>query len=422
MKINFKYSSIKESDIFELEREILEIVGNFEKGNCLGEEYAGWREYPLSVNDEVITRIKDDAKNIIDNHDVFVVCGIGGSYLGARAVIEAINGFVKSNSIDIVYLGNTFDERYTNDVLNYLKDKDFFVNVISKSGSTLETAFAFRKLKELLKDRYGDDYNKHIIATTDKEKGCLREMAVLENYSTYAIPENIGGRYSVFTPVGLLPIAVAGIDVEKFIEGAKSARFHVLNEKFENNLAYKYSAYRYLNYKNGKNIEVLSTYSPYLNMLSEWWKQLFGESEGKDGKGIFPASVTFSTDLHSLGQFIQQGSKNLFITQLLVEESGNLKVATDGCDVDKLNYIHDLSLADLNYKAQIGTSKAHHETGGVNNAVFEVGEVNENTIGYIMYIYMYACMIGSYLMGVNPFDQPGVEFYKREMKKLLQKK
>lgn len=418
--LDYTYSSVKLNDLKKHEKTIQEIVERFKNKNCEGNDYLGWYQFPINIKDYEVDAINAAAIQIKKSGNVLVVCGIGGSYLGARAVIEAIKGFYKSD-IEIIYMGNTFDEKYTKDTIEYLKNKDFCVNVISKSGSTLETAVAFRLLKELMDNKYGEAANKRIYVTTDKENGCLRKMTEDAGYCSFVIPEDVGGRYSVFTPVGLLPLAVAGVDIKEFLSGAKSSYNDFNNDSLEKNVSYQYAAYRYEQYlSKSKNIEVFASYSPYLNMIAEWWKQLFGESEGKNGKGLFPASVTFSTDLHSLGQFIQEGSKNLFITQLKVLDSGNLYVEKFEDDVDGLNYLKDISLDEINKSAQEGTNKAHF-CGEVDTLSIIINSINEYNIGYILYSFMCSCMISAYLLGVNPFNQPGVEFYKREMKKILKK-
>ena len=420
IKTDYKYSSIDLEQLKTIEQRIFDVVNDFENKRCLGNDFIGWYTYLDDVSGELLDRINRDAQEITDNYDVLVVCGIGGSYLGARAVIEAIKGFIYSG-VEIIYLGNTFDERYTADVLRYLENKNFCVNVISKSGGTLETATSFRLLKRMLKEKYGKEYNKRIYAITDQFDGCLRKMADEEGYKTYCIPKDVGGRYSVFTPVGLLPLAAAGVDIGSFVEGAKQARSHVAIKDVGGNVAYQYAGYRYLQYSKGKTVELFASYTPYLNMLSEWWKQLFGESEGKNGKGLFPASVTFSTDLHSLGQFVQEGTKLCFITQLKVLNKGVLKIGVEDNDVDNLNYLKDRTLGEINLIAQEGTNKAHYQIGDVDNFTFVMDVVNEFSVGYMLFVFMYSCMISAGLLGVNAFDQPGVEFYKKEMKSLLKK-
>ena len=418
MELNYGYSSIKLNDLKKYETQINEIVNKFNNKECLGNDYIGWYDYPFNIKDDEIEDMIKTAEDIRNKCDVFVVCGIGGSYLGARAVIESVKGFV-DKEIEIVYFGNTFDERYLNDVVNYLKDKEFCVNVISKSGSTLETALAFRMLKQLLEEKYGEEAASRIYATTDETNGCLRQMTEEKKYKSYVIPQNVGGRYSVFTPVGLLPVAVAGVNIKELLGGAKDAIINVVNKSFEENIACQYAAYRYHQYINGNKIELFTSYSPYLSMVSEWWKQLFGESEGKENKGLFPASVNFSTDLHSLGQFVQEGSKVLFITQIKVLDKGVLKIKMDNENMDNLNYLGQFTFAEINLKAQEGTNTAHYNIGGVDNLTFEIEKINEFNVGKLLYIFMYSCMISAGLLEVNAFNQPGVEFYKAEMKKLL---
>lgn len=421
LKLDYTYSSIKENSLKKYEKKINDIVLNFKNKNCAGSDFVGWYEYPTLISENDFSKLEKCAKKVRKQSSVFVVCGIGGSYLGTRAVVEAIKGFYKKE-IEIIYLGNTFDERYTSDVLEYLKDKDFSVNVISKSGTTLETAISFRLLKELLFEKYGEKASERIIATTDEKNGALRKMVEKEGYESFVIPSDIGGRYSVFTPVGLLPLAVVGVDIKEFVNGAILAKENFEKESIEENVAYQYASYRNVQYlKKKKKVELFASYSPYNAMLAEWWKQLFGESEGKEGKALFPASVTFSTDLHSLGQYIQEGNKLLFITQLKFDRAGNLFIKEDQDNMDGLNYIKEFSLNEINGFAQDGTNKAHYEIGNVDTISLCMEEMNEKTLGYLLYFFMFSCMISAYLLKINPFDQPGVEFYKREMKKKLKK-
>lgn len=418
INLDYTYSSVKLEHLKKYEKDILKIVENFESRNCDGNDYLGWYEYPNSAV-EILDDIERVARNIKNNSRVFVVCGIGGSYLGARSVIEAIKGFYNTD-VEIIYLGNTLDERYIQDTIDYLKDKDFSVNVISKSGTTLETALAFRLLKKMLMDKYGDKYINRIYITTDEKNGCLRKFSDEKNICSFTIPSDIGGRYSVFTPVGLLPLAVAGVDVRAFVFGAISSFRDFKERNIDKNIAYQYAAYRYSQYICDKKVvELFATYSPYLNMVSEWWKQLFGESEGKQGRGLYPASVNFSTDLHSLGQFIQQGSKCLFVTQLKIQNNGKLFIEKEEDDFDNLNYVEKISFDRINQIAQSGTNKAHFEYGGVNTLGIVLENLTAGSLGYFMHFMMCSCMISGYLLGVNPFDQPGVEFYKQEMKKIL---
>jgi len=420
VRLCYEYSNTKLKDLTKYECEIKTIVENFKNKNCAGNDYLGWYDYPNEISETFINNIYECANVIKENSEVLVVCGIGGSYLGARAVIEAIKGF-KYKDLEIIYMGNTFDEKYTEDMLKYLLSKDFSVNVISKSGTTLETAFAFRLLKEMLENKYGEHAKQRIFVTTDEIDGCLRKICCQEGYKSFSIPKDIGGRYSVFTPVGLLPMAVMGVDIRELCNGVKKAKEEMDINDFANNIAYQYAAYRFHQYSGGKKIELFSSYSPYLVMVAEWWKQLFGESEGKNGKGLFPASVNFSTDLHSLGQFVQQGSKILYVTQLKVLGEGKLKLNYDEENFDDLNYLTETPLKEINLKAQEGTNKAHYGIGRVDNLTLELKNIDEFNLGYLLYFFMYSCMISAYLIGVNPFDQPGVEFYKKEMKKLLKK-
>ena len=421
LKLDYSYSSVKLSNLKKYEKRINEIVCDFKNKNCEGNDYIGWYDYCCSISEDDFSKLENCAKKIRNNSQVLVVCGIGGSYLGTRAVVEAIKGNY-STDIEIVYLGNTFDERYTKDVLNYLKDKDFSVNVISKSGSTLETAIAFRLLKQLLEEKYGDKAKDRIYATTDAENGSLRKMVGKNGYQSFVIPSNVGGRYSVFTPVGLLPLAVKNINIREFVSGAIRAYEDLKNESIENNVAYQYASYRYTQYlKKRKKVELLASYCPYYTMLSEWWKQLFGESEGKNGRGLFPASVIFSTDLHSLGQYIQEGNKLLFVTQMKFNRKGSLHLGEDKENLDGLNYLNEFDLDQINGFAQDGTNKAHYEIGKVDTLSLCIDEMNEKTLGYLLFFFMFSCMISAYLLKVNPFNQPGVEFYKSEMKKKMKK-
>ncbi len=418
IKLDYTYSSFGVNQLKKYEEEVLKIVEKFESKECEGNDYLGWYDYSNDAIN-ILDDIEKIASKIKSESQVFVVCGIGGSYLGARAVIEAVKGFYNTD-VEIVYLGNTLDERYIQDTLDYLKDKDFSVNVISKSGTTLETALAFRLLKKILMNKYGEEYINRLYITTDEKNGCLRKFSDENNICSFTIPSNIGGRYSVFTPVGLLPLAVAGVDIRDFISGAISSSKDFKEKNIEKNIFYQYAAYRYNQYvSNNKVVELFATYSPYLNMVSEWWKQLFGESEGKQGKGLYPASVNFSTDLHSLGQFVQQGSKCLFVTQLKIQREGNLFVEKEENDFDNLNYVCQISFENINRVAQLGTNKAHFEYGSVDTLSIVLCDLTAKSLGYLMHFMMCSCMISGYLIGVNPFDQPGVEFYKQEMKKML---
>lgn len=394
------------------------------EGTGEGSDFLGWVDYPETYDKEELERILADAKYVRDNFDVLVVAGIGGSYLGARAAIEALRGVSPAKKPEIIYLGQSLDADYVADLLDYLKTKRFAVNVISKSGTTTETSVAFRLLKNLLEKTLGKEgARKAIYATTDKEKGALLTLAKQEGYARYVLPANIGGRYSVFTAVGLFPIAVAGIDVRALLDGAHQAMIDLRNPDLSANPAYKYAVIRrHLYAEEKKTAEFLITYSPSTVQIGEWWKQLFGESEGKDGEGLLPASVTFTTDLHSMGQFIQDGKKTFFETTIHVNKNRRiLSVPSDPDDLDGLNYLAGKDLGEIQNKAYEGTILAHTETGKNDNIVFEVDEMDPYHLGYLLYLFMKACGMSAYLNGVNPFNQPGVEVYKKNMFHLLGK-
>ncbi len=417
INIDFNYCNLKIADILKYQEKINKIENN---EDLPGKEYSGWLDYPGSISKELIVDINKTAKKIVSNNEVLVVCGIGGSYLGAKTVIDALTNNFKSE-FKIIYLGTSLSEDEIIEALDYLKDKDFAVNVISKSGTTLETALIFRFLKNLLEKKYGAEARSRIIVTTDEFSGGLRELSIEKEYKTYFIPSDIGGRYSVFTPVGLLPIAASGLDIDEFIKGARLASKDLKEVSIEKNLAYQYALYRYINYINGKSVELFVNYNPKLESLNEWWKQLFGESEGKNGKGLFPASSIFPKDLHSLGQFIQDGSKILFETIISFNKPGNLMVEKIGNNFDGLNYLSSKSVSEINKNIKIGTAKAHFK-GSVNNLIIEVDKRDEKGLGYLLYFLMKSCVISSYLLGVNPFDQPGVELYKKEVFEIMNKK
>lgn len=386
-----------------------------------GNDFLGWADYPYTYDKEEFARIKKDAEYIRNNFDILVVCGIGGSYLGARAAIDALNGIHPTNKVEIIYMGQTFAASYVKQVLDYLKGKKFAINVISKSGTTTETAVAFRLLRELLESQVGkEEAAKAIFATTDKEKGALLELCKKYGYERYVLPDDVGGRYSVFTAVGLLPMAVAGIDIDAFMEGAKEEKDELDNGEI--NEAYKYAVARHILYKSGYAVEMFVTYEPRFVQLGEWWKQLFGESEGKDGTGLLPDSATFTTDLHSLGQFIQQGSKVLFESILnIVHPDADAAIPGDPDNLDGLNYLEGKTLDYVSKKAMEGTIDAHVNSGKVPNIVVDVEKMDAKHLGAIMYFYMRACAMSAYLNKINPFNQPGVEIYKKNMFHLLGK-
>lgn len=388
-----------------------------------GNDYLGWLDWPLNFDKEEFDKIVQWGEEIRNNANTLVVCGIGGSYLGARAVIEMVQGLFPTRDIEIIYLGNTFSSTYFLQVQEYLKNRNIYVNVISKSGTTLETAMAFRMLKQFMEDKYGTDSKNRIIATTDKSRGVLKEVADLKGYRTLTIPDDIGGRYSVNTAVGLLPLAACGIDIASFMEGFKAGYTNYGSADLQQNPAYRYAVARRILQNQGKDVELLVTYEPHMTMFAEWWKQLFGESEGKDGLGIYPASVNFSTDLHSMGQFVQEGKKILFET--LVEVKKPMLDATfpsDAEDIDKLNYLAGKGLDYVNKTAAQGTLSAHHDTGKVPNLIVKVADTTAYSVGDLMYFFFKAIAMTSYLLDINPFNQPGVEVYKKNMFGLLGKK
>ncbi len=389
----------------------------------LGNDFLGWTTWPKDYDKEEFARIQKAAEEIKANYDVLVVAGIGGSYLGARCAIEALNGLFPNNKTEIIYIGNTLSSNYVHQVLNYLKDKNFAINVISKSGTTTETSVAFRLLKELLISKVGEEKAyKAIYATTDKARGALKTEANQNGYQTFIIPDDIGGRYSVLTAVGLLPIAVAGCNIEEMMRGAKDAMEEFDNDDVLSNPCYQYAVSRHYLSNLNKSVEMFITYEPQFTQLGEWFKQLFGESEGKEGKGLLPTSATFSTDLHSLGQFIQEGTPLLFETIFVVDTPNHdVTINADQNDLDGLNYLAGKKLSYVNQKAFEGTLSAHVEEGKIPNIVLSLPKMDEYNLGYLFFFFMKACAMSAYLLNINPFNQPGVEVYKKRMFKLLGK-
>ncbi len=394
-----------------------------------GSDYLGWIDLPVNYDKEEFARIRNAAKQIQSDSDALVVIGIGGSYLGARAAIEMLtHSFYnlmpkdKRKTPEIYFVGNNISSTYVTHLLQLLEGKNFSVNVISKSGTTTEPAIAFRIFREVLEKKYGKEAaRKRIYATTDQAKGALKKLAAEEGYESFVIPDDVGGRYSVLTAVGLLPIAAAGIDIEAMMKGAADARQDFSNPNLKENLSYQYAAVRNALYRKGKGIEILVNYEPALHFVSEWWKQLYGESEGKDHKGIYPASVDFSTDLHSMGQFIQEGARILFETVVMVDQvSEQITIGTDADNLDGLNFLSGKTMDFVNKKAFEGTMLAHAD-GGVPNLIVTLPDLSPYTFGYMVYFFEKACGISGYLLGVNPFDQPGVEAYKKNMFALLGK-
>lgn len=394
-----------------------------------GSEFTGWVDLPVNYDKVEFERIKKCSEKIREDSDILIVVGIGGSYLGARAAIEMLAGsFYNLQRMKdkkgpmVLFAGNSISSAYMHELVEFIKNYDVSINVISKSGTTTEPAIAFRILKEQMEKKYGrEEAARRIYATTDKQKGALRTLAEKEGYETFVIPDDIGGRYSVLTAVGLLPIAVAGMYIDKIMEGARDACLVYLNPDLEKNPCYQYAAYRNALYKKGKVIELMVNYEPSFHYFTEWWKQLYGESEGKDQKGIFPAGADFSTDLHSLGQYIQDGLRVLFETVLLVDKPRHsFTIGHDTENLDGLNYISGMDMDEVNRYAAIGTILAHKD-GGVPNLVISIPEINEYNFGWLVYFFEKACGISGYLLGVNPFDQPGVEAYKKNMFALLGK-
>jgi glucose-6-phosphate isomerase len=394
-----------------------------------GNDFLGWVDLPVNYDKEEFSRIQKSAEKIKSDSDVLLVVGIGGSYLGARAAIEMLThsfyniiGQTKRKTPQVIFVGNNISSTYVKELFDVLDGKDVSVNVISKSGTTTEPAIAFRIFRKFLEEKYGvDEARKRIYATTDGEKGALRTLANEEGYETFIIPDDVGGRYSVLTAVGLLPIAVSGVDIEAMMKGAADASEEFNNSELEQNSAYQYAAVRNALYNKGYTIEMLINYEPSLQYFSEWWKQLFGESEGKDNKGIFPASANFSTDLHSMGQYVQEGRRDLFETILNVENvREEVTIEEAESDLDGLNYLAGKTMDFVNKKAFQGTMLAHQD-GGVPNLILNVPDQSPYTFGYLVYFFEKACAMSGYLLGVNPFDQPGVEAYKKNMFALLGK-
>ena len=410
-------------DIVESAKEVL--VSKSGAGN----DFLGWIDLPVDYDKEEFDRIKKAADKIRSDSEVLLVIGIGGSYLGARAAIEFLrhsfyNIIPKElrNAPEIYFVGNSISSTYIKHLMDVIGDRDFSINMISKSGTTTEPAIAFRVFKEMLEKKYGKaEASKRIYATTDKARGSLKNLANEEGYESFVVPDNVGGRFSVLTAVGLLPIAVSGADIDKLMEGAQSGREQALTAPFEENDALQYAAVRNILLRKGKNIEIMANYEPSVHFVSEWWKQLYGESEGKDQKGIFPASVDLTTDLHSMGQFIQDGSRNLFETVINIETSREtITIGEEPTDLDGLNYLAGKTVDFVNKSAMNGTILAHTD-GDVPNTVINVPEVNEFYLGQLFYFFEFACGVSGYTLGVNPFNQPGVESYKKNMFALLGK-
>ena len=421
-------SFVSEEKLMGMEAEVKAAVKTLEEGTGAGNDFLGWINLPTDYDKEEFDRIKKAAEKIKSDSDVLVVVGIGGSYLGARAAIELLshtfyNKLSKEErkAPEVYFAGNSISGTYLAHLIQVIGDRDFSVNVISKSGTTTEPAIAFRIFKEMLEKKYGvEEARKRIYATTDAAKGALKKLSTEEGYETFTIPDNVGGRFSVLTPVGLLPIAAAGISIDDLMAGAREAQ-NDYKAEFKNNDCYKYAAVRNLLLRDGKAIELLINYEPKVHFVAEWWKQLFGESEGKDGKGLFPASVDLSTDLHSMGQYIQDGQRILFETLIdVISPDADVVIPFDEADLDGLNYIAGKGMNFVNQKAMEGTQLAHVD-GGVPNIRIAVPKMDAFNLGYLFYFFEKACGVSGYLLDVNPFNQPGVEAYKKNMFALLGK-
>lgn len=422
LTLDLTHALLKE-DVNSYQDEVTKIDAELVNGTCKGNDFIGWLTWWKDYDKEEFARIKEAAKRIQDTSDVLVVCGIGGSYLGARAAIEMVNGLYPERQIEVVYLGNTFSSTYIAQVMNYIKDKEVSVNVISKSGTTTETALAFRILKQFMEDKYGkDEAAKRIYATTDKARGALKPLADAAGYETFVIPDDIGGRFSVITPVGLLPIAAAGISIDDLMKGLADGAAEYAPADLNENPAYRYAVARRILQNQGYDVELFVNYEPQMKMVAEWWKQLFGESEGKDNLGILPDSVNYSTDLHSLGQFVQEGKKVLFETNLYVDQPMiDIEFPGDDENADKMNYLAGKSVDWANKMAAKGTLMAHEETGGVPNILITMPSMSAYDFGNMCMFFFKAIAMTTLMNGSNPFNQPGVEVYKKNMFKLLGK-
>ena len=415
-------SFVNKDDLNTIEEEIKIAHETLHNETGEGSEFLGWVNLPNSYDKAEFALVKESALKIRENSNILLVIGIGGSYLGSKAAIEMLSKhFNRNKKLEVIFVGHHISSTYIQDLVDYIDGQDFSINVISKSGTTTEPAIAFRVFKKLLIAKYGKiEARNRIYATTDGEKGALRTLADKEGYTTFVVPNNVGGRFSVLTSVGLLPIAAAGINIDELMSGAKDAYSEYLEYSSENQ-AYRYVAIRNLLYRSGKKIEMLVNYEPALYFLGEWWKQLFGESEGKNKLGIFPASASFSTDLHSLGQYIQDGERHLFETVLNVKKSQReLIIESDDLNLDGLNYLTGKTVDYVNNKAFLGTLLAHTD-GGVPNVIIDIPEISPYSFGYLVYFFEKACAVSGYVLGVNPFNQPGVEDYKRNMFALLEK-
>ena len=413
----------------KLNEQLADYAESVKKAHCdlhertgKGSDFLGWVDWPVNYDKEEFRRILELKDRMKGRYDTVLVCGIGGSYLGARAALEMINGLYPDNGIETIFIGNTFSHTYVSQVLNHIKDREVVLNVISKSGTTTETSISFRIFKQFMEEKYGDEAKDRIFATTDKARGTLKQLADRMGYETFVIPDDIGGRYSVSTAVGLLPLALSGIDIEELMKGSLKAHEELNDENVLTNPAYQYAVARRILDKAGYSAEYFITYHLQLNMIAEWWKQLFGESEGKDGKGILPTSACFSTDLHSIGQFIQEGTKTEFETVFYVDDMPlDIVFPDDEENLDNMNYLSGKKLSWVNEMAFEGTLSAHSEEGNNPNIVIHLENNSAFAFGYMIYFFFLACGMTCYLLDVNPFNQPGVEVYKKKMFRLLGK-
>ena len=410
-------------DILSYQSDVTRIHHMIHEKTGAGNDFLGWVDLPRDYNKEEFDRIQQLAAKLKGKYDTLIVCGIGGSYLGAAAAIDMIRGLYPEEGPEVLFTGNTFSSTYMSQILKHIENRSVVLDVVSKSGTTTETALAFRMLREFMEKKYGKEECKwRIVVTTDRAKGTLKALADQEGYEEFVVPDDIGGRYSVLSAVGLVPMALAGIDINKVMEGFAAAYKDLDTDDLKKNPAYRYGVTRRILQNQGYNVEMFVTYEPQMRLVGEWWKQLFGESEGKDGKGLLPDSVTFSTDLHSMGQFIQQGNKLLFETGIKVNHpTENLTIPDDPANFDQMNYLSGKDLDWVNKMAQEGTLQAHVEDGHVPNLMITLDDMKEYTFGYMCYFFFLACAMTCYMLDINPFNQPGVEIYKRNMFHLLGK-
>lgn len=422
ISLDLSHAKLKE-DLSSWQEKVNEVDASLQNGTCAGNDFIGWLHWDENYDKDEFKRILEAAKRVQETSDVLVVCGIGGSYLGPRACIEMVNGLYPTDQkVEVIYTGNTFSSTYINQVMEYIKDKRVTVNVISKSGTTTETAIAFRILEQFMWDKYGEEAKSRILATTDKARGTLKNLADKKGYETFVIPDDIGGRFSVITPVGLLPIAAAGISIEDLMKGLADGMKEYGDADLNKNPAYAYAVARRILQNQGYDVEMFVEYEPQMQKVAEWWKQLFGESEGKDGLGILPDSAVFSTDLHSLGQFIQDGKKVLFETNLYVDQPPvDIPFPSDEANLDNMNYLAGKNIDWVNKMAAQGTLEAHEVTGDVPNIVLTMSGMTSYDFGNMCAFFFKAIAMTTLLNGSNPFNQPGVEVYKKNMFKLLGK-